>query len=894
VINKIAGACALGALLAVSPAAAQTLNWGEEYAKRVKATEQVSPLGDDAFGDQINLFNGTVSFTATDIAIPGNSALAVELVRSFDTQDVSSGRPMAQWDLDLPRLSAVHPASQPWAPAQRCSTVASPPSVTNSGYTFLSKDYWSGTKLQTRRGGGDLLAITSDPKLVRPGSPHDFKWVTKDGWFFSCLALRSGHEGEGFLAHAPDGTRYYFDWMVQRPYPRITKKDASKLETGVLDRVSVRLYATKVEDRFGNWVQYDWSGDRLLRIHADDGREITLKYDPASGRLTSASAVGRTWVYEYTSNGAGLAAVVNPDASRWEYGQGGTGQLNRIEYEPDPQEPYSGKLQRDDENYCWPTNKLKVQAPRFLIAHPAGATAEYTFLPLRHGRTNVKFRCVSGTDDDWRTDYNDFALTHEVMSLKSKRVTGPGLAESVSTYDYSGLEAGYAPFNAETDAVTGATPPPHYEYVTVTRPDGSRLVNRFGKDYGLNEGQLMQADVYDAQGVLKRSTLNTYVSESEATAGPFPASMGHNLVWSGDPLGSAGLRPLKRSAITQDGTQFSTETEQFDPQARPLRIYKSSSLGYAKRDATSYHDDTVAWVLGQVASVNNIDTGKQVNRIRYDSRSQPWMQYGFDDLLQSTSTYHLDGTLETVTDANQNKTELTGWRRGIPQQIRYADGAIQGAVVKDDGTIEAVTDAEGHTTSYTYDAMGRLTSITHPGDSNITTLAFEPVASDEYGIPAGHWRQLVLTGNGHKYTYFDGLWRPLLTREYDAADIAATQRFQRFTYDYAGRTTFASYFAAGSSAVTGTWSEYDALGRITSSSQDSEHGLLTTLTEYLPGFKTRVTNPRGFSTVTEYQAYGEPDTSAPVRILAPERTTTTIERDTFGKPTSLVRSESDN
>lgn len=148
------------------------------------------------------------------------------------------------------------------------------------------------------------------------------------------------------------------------------------------------------------------------------------------------------------------------------------------------------------------------------------------------------------------------------------------------------------------------------------------------------------------------------------------------------------------------------------------------------------------------------------------------------------------------------------------------------------------------------------------------------------------------TGNGRKLTYFDAMWRPLLTREYDTANEAGTQRFQRFAYDPAGRTAFASYPASVHNPTQGTWTEYDALGRPTSVSQDSELGLLTTLTEYLTGFQTRVTSPKLQQTTTRYLAWDQPVTDFPTLITHPEGAYTHIARDVFGKPTVLRRSNS--
>lgn len=128
----ISGLRTLGLLLCavfVPATQAQTLDWGEEYATRITSTRNTSPLSDGLFGDQVSLFNGTVSFSASDIDLPGNDSLPVTLKRSYDPQDASAGRLIGSWDLDVPRLQGVHSAAQPWGPLQRCSTVTAPPSV---------------------------------------------------------------------------------------------------------------------------------------------------------------------------------------------------------------------------------------------------------------------------------------------------------------------------------------------------------------------------------------------------------------------------------------------------------------------------------------------------------------------------------------------------------------------------------------------------------------------------------------------------------------------------------------------------------------------------------------------------------------------------------------------
>src|SRR3546814_3565174 len=124
-----------------------------------------------------------------------------------------------------------------------------------------------------------------------------------------------------------------------------------------------------------------------------------------------------------------------------------------------------------------------------------------------------------------------------------------------------------------------------------------------------------------------------------------------------------------------------------------------------------------------------------------------------------------------------------------------------------------------------------------------TTRVVEQItASSEYGIAPGHWRETTSTGDARKIVYYDALLRPLVTREFDAFDETATERFQRLSYDLDGRTTFASYLGTTDALSPGFWTDYDALGRVIARSQDSEKGLLTTLSSYLSNAPIKVFN----------------------------------------------------
>ena len=331
---------------------------------------------------------------------------------------------------------------------------------------------------------------------------------------------------------------------------------------------------------------------------------------------------------------------------------------------------------------------------------------------------------------------------------------------------------------------------------------------------------------------------------------------------------------------------------------------------YSKTETIEYHDDPTLWVLGQVKRTTT--NGVETSTTTYGWKALPTQTTQFGKVTQtltydSTSTVASGqlGTLKTVKDGNNNTTTFGSWKRGIPQAISYADGTSQSALVDDRGWITWFEDENDSRTCYTYDAMGRLASTTYTSESaantcdaskwTATTYTWEYRNVAEHGLPAGHWLRRNHTGNHRRNTFYDALWRPVLEHYYDGANVDASIQTRAWAYDADGRVTFASYpVNALTGGTTGTWTEYDALGRVTSVSQNSELGLLTTLTSYETGFKTKVTSPKGQVTTTSYQAYDQPTYDFPVAISHPEGTYTDISRDVYGKVLMLTRRNGNN
>ncbi len=331
---------------------------------------------------------------------------------------------------------------------------------------------------------------------------------------------------------------------------------------------------------------------------------------------------------------------------------------------------------------------------------------------------------------------------------------------------------------------------------------------------------------------------------------------------------------------------------------------------YSRTEAITYHDDTAGWVLGQVKSVTLTAstpsfsaTPVEITRTEYGWKSLPTNRSSFGRPVLEIGYNSADGTVAYVKDGAGHTTSVGSWKRGIPQSIAYADGTSQSAVVANDGTVSSITDANGFTTSYEYDEMGRVTKTTFPtGDTTAwapITQTFDQVAASEWGIPAGHWRQIVSQGNFRSYTYFDALWRPVLTQQFDNTDVVATRTGTVKQYDHDGREVFASYPLATWSNVgsftEGVITTYDVLGRVREVLQDSELGELSTTTWYggnANGPYTKVSDPNGAITRTWFQSFDTPSYDTPTTIWHPESAYTHITRDVFGKTTRLRRSNS--
>jgi RHS repeat-associated protein len=882
------------------------VNVYEEYDKRLRGHEVVSPLGSDIFGENIGLYSGATEFRVVDIDLPGNGP-PVQLARRLKVEARKVGDPLGgfgAWDVDVPYVYGTFLGTSKWDTGlglntQRCRT----PWFPQNPQDFDTKEIWSGFHIHLP-GQGDREFYPRIAQFAHPvpQDSYEYHWVARDDLRLSCLtATSNGYFGEGFLAIDGEGTKYWFDVGLERAHGHVRRKVGFGHVTA--PRTRVYLMASKVQDRFGNWVQYHYTGAGLgaylTAIEGSDGRYIALlsNSNPGYPRITSASAHGRTWTYTYAEASLGapgrhpVKTVTLPDnLSKWTYSYVG----GLYPEGSDPNHPQS--------QFCPPPYPPDgIVDFEIAATHPAGATGTFQFRYMQHYRSGVARSCwpVGTGTNSYRLDYANYFQT---FALVSKSVHGVGVPAQTWSYDYGGefypLTDNTLPAPCLDSALC-----PESKTVTVTNPDGTSTLYDFGVRFVWNDGRLLRTRTRSATAQVLRDETLTYVTEAEAGSLPFPDSIGSEWHSGSDDPGALRIRPVRSTSISQQETVFGKFHHTFDIFARPTHTSKSSSLN-GRAELTTYYDNHQLWVIGQVASIQDQASGAFEMQVAFDSPTAlPAYKWKFGHLVERR-TYHAIGAQQAgrlwqiYDGSNVKKTTLNNYYRGIPRSVIYHDGASESALVSDHGEITSVTNAMSNTWTYHYSPLGRLNRIQYPaGDTvawNDTFFDFEPIASVEYGLPAGHWRHTRRTGNGHTITYLDGLLRPVLTRTLDAANQASTQRMTRRAFDHANRETFVSYpqhtISAYNSPLSGSTTTYDALGRPTLMQANTELGVSSTHYAYLSGFQTRVSDPRGQITTIDYLAYDEPTTDWPVQISLPEGQTTTFARDTWGKPLTVTRS----
>jgi YD repeat-containing protein len=875
--------------LPVAGASAQSIEIPEDYFKQLRRAEDAVVLGGADLGDRADFSTGSTYFERTIVSLQGNSALPVSVAFRYSPQPIYNNISF-KLELVRPYISGTFSTRTGWvatasgggATKNRCSVVpilGQPPETANTSgkaSTFFPEEYWHGNRLTLADGSSELMyqILSSAPQ---PTDGKAYHWTTRNNWYFSCLsAAEAGFtEGEAFVGHAPDGTRYYFTDAENDFAPTITKVAELGGNT-VLSRNEVRYYASRIEDRFGNWVKYEHVGGALV-ISANDGRQVTVTTTSTGYTVSDGT---RTWTITNGASGSGGLygfAVTDPIGGVWALSRVGditdNGALSSCEI---PNPTYKGQA-------------------NIHVTTPSGLVGDFVLAPVRFGLSFVTFQCDRPSTHGAYSTITTPAF-YDSVALTQKTVTGAGLSTQNWTYDYGPSNGCYSGSQAPASVQCNAGSPT-WRSVVVTAPDNS--VTRYTMDnqyYSATQGLVLKTETGPSLSNVARVENKGWYTRS------VPHSVG---AAAGLSSGDGYYRwPSSRSTV-QDGDTYTWQAIDFDDYGNPLHLSRYSSAGQATySEALTYHHDTNLWVIGQPEQRTNtsVTPNEVTEKYIYNNLAQATEYWRFGQ-KQFTYGWGADGNLASVTDGNTHTTAFSDYYLGIPRRIDYPDTTFETATVSPIGQILTATDRGGAITTYHYDDIGRMSGIDYPsGDEQpwySKGFSYDYVGVSERGIGANHWRRTISKGASRLVTYFDAMLHPVLSETY-IDGVAGSLSTSATRFDWKGRTIFQSYPLETATNVdgfaAGITTQYDVLDRPTATIQTSELGDLTTTIEYLSGARKRITDPQGtatpgdpndYVTTTSYQVFDVPSLDVVIGVQAPEGVNQTVTRDLYGNPQAI-------
>lgn len=577
----LAGAPVLFALLYFpTPTSAQTITAQENYDPYIRGRTNVATIDENtAFGDKTDFNSGATSFYVTVASIPGNNTLEVALRYKY-VRDRMFTTPSWHWERDDPYISGDFPTDTGWVLGEstyptalrstaRCtgtnlgSGAFMPPVVPPEGGKagrWYPSEYYNGINLVLPRGGGGMLtpALGGVLAVTPPSQGGPYKWATNDGWIFSCIPLQNG-PGEGFLGLAPDGTKYYFDdFRIGQDLPTLNKLNAGDKDID-LPRQELRIYASRIEDRFGNYVE---------GLSASDGRMITTA-DLGGGALR-VNVGDQEWTVTNIGSfmNMGSFTIANPDGSQWKMISNWSG-MYRLS-------PTKG----DGPGQSCSPNRMPVEfagTATATVTIPSGASATFDFAPIQRGYSYVPLSCNVPEGSVYNAPFFvDPSIVTEI-SLTKKTVSGPGMATKWTQISYGPPNDCFA-WGTGSGVCTSTSPTTNT--TKLTRSDRTYTTYTFGNRASVNQGQLLKTEIGVDAGAPMSVTNQQWqlfppISDGSPGLSSFVASLSV----------LKRMTVIKRDVI-QDGQRFTWEIASncgsgsdicVDQFIRPTKVVKSSA-----------------------------------------------------------------------------------------------------------------------------------------------------------------------------------------------------------------------------------------------------------------------------------------------------------------------------
>ncbi|QUM90550.1 RHS repeat protein [Moritella sp. 36] len=867
----------------------------------------------ETLGDKFDQSSGSVVFTRVDGDIPGNSDLQVAYKTSYSTNFPNQKR----WREDIPRIElnyGLENVKYRWGNSLLIN--------------WLNEDFCSKGQKQPKLPYNTPSKLRSNTSLVIPGlvnepllmnnetlglSKVEYPYITNSKWRLSCYTSELTN-AEGFKATSPNGDIYYFDMLSHYPgYPFIPNYSYgmdSLYQTNYEHyhgpiTLSIGLMVSKIEDRFGNWVKYEYDdydtsrvikfksvkNRRLLtKIHSNDKREIIISRNKSNNRYgsyveTTINSSGRTWKYSYGEKGEYY--VTRPDGRKWVYDLDASSAGANFDL---------GDGTGSIEYLCRPS---LYGMKNMTIKSPDGLTGIFEFDFVRTDKSNIRLNSKDYNKQSYqylRCSFT-FALQKKTLSVGGKDYEwNYSYSQNVGQFEGEAAKA-----NSKLSGVVprGVSRVDH-KTISMLNPDSSLItyfINRKSRSYleGTISAIKYQTNI---NGLLSTDMTEIYEYEKGEKLGEVAGNAG--------PYHESNSIPKKlvRVISITDGSEgeqeYLTEYHDYNQFGQPRTIIERTNNNSSKVTKVKFLHDISRWVLNLptkkfISSLDGVDILK--DEIRYYPDSLLPYQKSYFGRQVSTHTYHDDGNLKKSIYNGSNRYELfDNYYRGTPTQITVPCATVNGCnlvngsttntmvtkkELNSDGTIKSETDFKGVKTNYSYNSIGRITKVDYVTSSRTDKhISYSNVG--RFGL----LQQIIRQGNFEKVTDYDGLLRPTLTRIRDKKD-SDTIRYHRTQYDYNNSPVFQSFPSVSANNTIGITTKYDSLGRIVSTTRQSD-GARSTI-EYLSGNKQRIKDAKGNVTNATFLAYGSPRYDMPIVISAPESVDTRIIYNKFDQVTSIAQ-----
>jgi YD repeat-containing protein len=860
-------------------------------------------------GESIDPRTLHVSWEVTDLIIPGNGGLDINISRSFGKL-AHTPSDMGHWYMGVPRIQI--PAS-PWRgpvdPANAANDTFQSAwynlhARLNYGASGMcqSAGYLVDPYFTTSISNQQILGImyAAPITLYIPGEgakllleklpqatqfPADATYVTTDNWYARCITPDQNHFWGGFEVFSPNGTRYVFDfiqYLVPGDYALGT--NGGWAEMGI----------SFIEDVHGNWLYYNYDlaegGNALLKqIEASDGRLVEYEWHPDSvlGVDVQGSPLSLLTKVHYTVGGQRQSIEYSycdfADMYILEIGcnpiklqvDGDLPVLNAVKLANGftTQYSYNGDMYSANVFLDWGGFEFILDK----VTLPTGGEISYEYHPgfsavfqnTDSPAPRLQRRTTSGTDvvtGEWNYTYSLSGHIETSTIATVGRTDTYEFYEGVGTYEF---QIAYLSGN--------------YSW-----PDYAPY------DYDEIMGRLRNHTVSDGSALLKTSNfeygLANYIGKSW---------YGGN--WLGYPtLVLAQLRPLPITLTTitdwqagneqAGGLEYTTATPlaEFDEYMQPLAVYETGHDG-ATDDANlsrvthySWHNTVFPWLVGLPAQITRGQFVIDYDYVPGSSLISREERYG----IVSEFDYNPDGTLNSkrwLRDAVVYASKYEDYYLGVPRYERHPIDPVVGNYaeqrrgVDELGRIIWEEDASANRTQFSYDPSGFLTAIVPPVSAPVSVA---------YSLQSGVLDSLVKTQSTREQSIqLDDFGRISATIDGGNSAQGRLELAQVTRYDGQGRAVFESYPFAWAGPVSAINSQghtyrYDAFGRTTLRTNTADGGELSycymqvcNTSEYAQFFDATLENgfivsdERGYATAYEHRAFGSPESLELTRVV---------------------------